>query len=159
MVFSTKGCGSKLNHQGTTGLSPWFLLPGFYFGYLFLTHSPKASPGRRGGGPFDAMADVADAEAAAAAARAAVLRNDEDALQQAEDARQALQANGGEAAPRRKRREFWVCNFAASNLPGTCRVVNIFIYNNVLYVCTYLYVSLKACKKMSCARPFSSLCV
>ncbi|CAJ1365382.1 unnamed protein product [Effrenium voratum] len=43
------------------------------------------------------MADVADAEAAAAAARAAVLRNDEDALQQAEDARQALQANGGEA--------------------------------------------------------------
>ena len=30
-------CGSKLNHQGTTGFSPWFHLPGFHFGYLFLT--------------------------------------------------------------------------------------------------------------------------
>ena len=33
------GYGSKLNHQGTAGLSPCFHLPGFHFGYLFLTHS------------------------------------------------------------------------------------------------------------------------
>ena len=33
------GCGSKLNHQGTAGCSPCFLLPGFHFGYPFLTHS------------------------------------------------------------------------------------------------------------------------
>ena len=33
------GCGSKLNHQGTAGFSPCFLLPGFHFGYHFLTHS------------------------------------------------------------------------------------------------------------------------
>ena len=29
----------KLNHQGTTGFSPCFHLPGFHLGYLFLTHS------------------------------------------------------------------------------------------------------------------------
>ena len=29
------GCGSKLDHQGTTGVSPWFYLPGFHFGYPF----------------------------------------------------------------------------------------------------------------------------
>ena len=33
------GCGPKFNHQGTTGLSAWFHLPGFQFGYQFLTHS------------------------------------------------------------------------------------------------------------------------
>ena len=33
------GCGSKLNHWGTAGYSPCFHLPGFHFGYLFLTHS------------------------------------------------------------------------------------------------------------------------
>ena len=33
------GCGSKLNHQGTAGCSPSFHLPGFHFGYIFLTHS------------------------------------------------------------------------------------------------------------------------
>ena len=33
------GCGSKLSHQGTAGFSLWFHLPGFHFGYLFLTHS------------------------------------------------------------------------------------------------------------------------
>ena len=33
------GCGSKLIHQGTAGLSPCFHLPRFHFGYLFLTHS------------------------------------------------------------------------------------------------------------------------
>ena len=31
--------GSKLNHQETAGFSPCFHLPGFHFGYLFLTHS------------------------------------------------------------------------------------------------------------------------
>ena len=33
------GCGSKFSHQRTAGFSPWFHLPGFHFGYLFLTHS------------------------------------------------------------------------------------------------------------------------
>ena len=33
------GCASKLNHQGTAGSSSCFLLPGFYSGYLVLTHS------------------------------------------------------------------------------------------------------------------------
>ena len=33
------GYGSKLNHQGTAGLSPCFHLPGFYIGCLFLTHT------------------------------------------------------------------------------------------------------------------------
>ena len=33
------GCGSKLNYQGTAGCSPSFHLPGFHFGYIFLTHS------------------------------------------------------------------------------------------------------------------------
>ena len=32
------GYGSKLNHQGTAGFSPCFHLPGFHFGYIFLTH-------------------------------------------------------------------------------------------------------------------------
>ena len=40
--ISSLGSGSKLNHQGTTGFSPWFHLPGFHFGYLFLTHSHLA---------------------------------------------------------------------------------------------------------------------
>ena len=31
--------GSKLNHQGTAGFGPCFHLPGFHFGYIFLTHS------------------------------------------------------------------------------------------------------------------------
>ena len=35
----TGGYGSKLNHQGTAGFSPCFHLPGFHFGYIFLTHS------------------------------------------------------------------------------------------------------------------------
>ena len=29
----------KLNHQGTADCSPRFLLPGFHFGYQFLTHT------------------------------------------------------------------------------------------------------------------------
>ena len=33
------GCGSKLNHHGTTIFSLCVHLPGFHFGYLFLTHS------------------------------------------------------------------------------------------------------------------------
>ena len=33
------GCGSKYNHQGTADFSLWFHLPGFHFGYAFLTHS------------------------------------------------------------------------------------------------------------------------
>ena len=33
------GCGSKLTQQRTAGFSPWFHLPGFHFGYFFLTHS------------------------------------------------------------------------------------------------------------------------
>ena len=33
------GYESKLNHQGTAGFSLCFDLPGFYFGYLFLTHT------------------------------------------------------------------------------------------------------------------------
>ena len=41
-VPAANGCGSKLNHQGTADLSPWFHLPGFYFGYPFLTHSQMA---------------------------------------------------------------------------------------------------------------------
>ncbi|CAJ1362328.1 unnamed protein product [Effrenium voratum] len=32
------GCGSTFHHWGTAGLSPWFHLPGFHFGYPFLTH-------------------------------------------------------------------------------------------------------------------------
>ena len=31
------GCGSKFKHQGITGFSPWFHLPGFHFAYPFLT--------------------------------------------------------------------------------------------------------------------------
>ena len=31
--------GSKLNQQGTAGFGPCFYLPGFHFGYIFLTHS------------------------------------------------------------------------------------------------------------------------
>ena len=37
--WEPSGCGSKLSHQGTAGFSSWFHLPGFHFGYLFLTHS------------------------------------------------------------------------------------------------------------------------
>ena len=33
------GYGSKLNHQGTVGFCLCFHLPGFYFGYLFLTQT------------------------------------------------------------------------------------------------------------------------
>ena len=33
------GMGSKLIHQGKAGSSPCFHLPGFHFGYLFLTRS------------------------------------------------------------------------------------------------------------------------
>ena len=33
------GYGSKLNHQGTAGFSPCYHLPGFHFGYTFLTQS------------------------------------------------------------------------------------------------------------------------
>ena len=33
------GSRSKLNHRGTAGFCLWFHLPGFHFGYLFLTHS------------------------------------------------------------------------------------------------------------------------
>ena len=33
------GCGSKWAHQKTAASSPCFLLQGFHFGYLFLTHS------------------------------------------------------------------------------------------------------------------------
>ena len=33
------GYGSKLNHQGPAGFGPCFHLPGFHFGYIFLTHS------------------------------------------------------------------------------------------------------------------------
>ena len=29
--------GYKLNHNKTAGFSPWFHLPGFHLGYLFLT--------------------------------------------------------------------------------------------------------------------------
>ena len=36
---SSTGYGSKLNHQGTTGFSDRFHLPGCHLGYLFLTHS------------------------------------------------------------------------------------------------------------------------
>ena len=35
----THGCGSKLNHQRPAGFSPCLHLPGFRFGYLFLTHT------------------------------------------------------------------------------------------------------------------------
>ena len=33
------GYGSKLSHQGTAGFGPCVHLPGFHFGYLFLTHT------------------------------------------------------------------------------------------------------------------------
>ena len=36
---ASNGHGSKLNHQGTAGFGPCFHLPGFRFGYIFLTHS------------------------------------------------------------------------------------------------------------------------
>ena len=36
------GYESTLNHQGTAGFGPFFHLPGFYFGYLFLTHTQMA---------------------------------------------------------------------------------------------------------------------
>ena len=35
---TTFGYGSKLNYQGTAGFSPSFYVPGFHFGYMFLTH-------------------------------------------------------------------------------------------------------------------------
>ena len=38
-VLESRPIGSKFNHQGTTGFSSWFHLPGFHFGYPFLTHS------------------------------------------------------------------------------------------------------------------------
>ena len=38
-IWGTSGYGSKLIHQGTADFSPCFHLPGFHFGYLFLTHS------------------------------------------------------------------------------------------------------------------------
>ena len=37
------GYGSKSNHQGTTGFSQCFHLPGCHFGYLFLTHNQFTS--------------------------------------------------------------------------------------------------------------------
>ena len=37
-LTAAHGCGSKLNHQGTPGFNPGFHLPGFHFGYPFLTH-------------------------------------------------------------------------------------------------------------------------
>ena len=42
-VAPSHGCGSKLSQEGTAGFSLWFHLPGFHFGYLFLTHSHMAS--------------------------------------------------------------------------------------------------------------------
>ena len=39
MQDAKHGCGSKLNHQGTTAFSPWFHLQVFHFGYPCLTHS------------------------------------------------------------------------------------------------------------------------
>ena len=38
------GYGSKLIHQGTAGYSPCFLLSGFHFGYLVLTHTQIIGP-------------------------------------------------------------------------------------------------------------------
>ena len=38
------GYGSQLDHQGTAGFSLCFHLPGFHFGYLFLTHTHLFSP-------------------------------------------------------------------------------------------------------------------
>ena len=38
LYCNSAGCGSKLNHKGATGFSPWFHLPGFHIRYLFLTH-------------------------------------------------------------------------------------------------------------------------
>ena len=38
------GCGSKLNHHGPTGFQPFFHVPGFHFGYIFLTHSHLPMP-------------------------------------------------------------------------------------------------------------------
>ena len=37
--ISHMGMGQNQNQQGTAGFSPCFHLPGFRFGYLFLTHS------------------------------------------------------------------------------------------------------------------------
>ena len=37
------GCGSKLSHQGTADFGPCCHLPGFHFGYLFLTHVDMGS--------------------------------------------------------------------------------------------------------------------
>ena len=42
--FPRYGYGSELNHHRTAGFSPWFHLPGFQFGYLFLTHSHIQGP-------------------------------------------------------------------------------------------------------------------
>ena len=41
--LAVHGYGSQLNHQGTAGFSPWFHLPGFHLGHLFLTHSHRLS--------------------------------------------------------------------------------------------------------------------
>ena len=47
-LVDSNGCGSKLNHQGTTGFGPCCHLPGFHFGYLVLTHCQIRIP--KGGG-------------------------------------------------------------------------------------------------------------
>ena len=39
VCLQTYGCGSKLSHQGKACFSHGFHLPGFHFGYPFLTHS------------------------------------------------------------------------------------------------------------------------
>ena len=41
------GSRSKLNHQGTAGFGHGFHLPGFHFGYPFLTHSHLKYPRHR----------------------------------------------------------------------------------------------------------------
>ena len=37
---------NKTTRNWTAGFCPWFQLPGFHFGYLFLTHSHITSHGR-----------------------------------------------------------------------------------------------------------------
>ena len=38
------GMGQNKSHQGTAGFGPCLHLPGFHFGYLFLTHSQMMMP-------------------------------------------------------------------------------------------------------------------
>ena len=45
MKTNLNGCGSEINRRGNAGFGPCFHLPGFHFGYLFVTYSQRFSCG------------------------------------------------------------------------------------------------------------------